>query len=296
MLALADRREGPKQGRNDGEKYDDLPPLVDHAGESRQHDPRRDCDRRHFRRGSEEGRHRRRRALVNVGRPHMEGRRRHFESETRQNEHETEDHANRRRVGDDRRDALERHRPRKAIEQRRTIKHHARRQRAENEIFETRFRGASIVARKGGDDIERQGHQFEAEIKRDEVIRRDQQQHAERGQQDQDRIFEFIERGAAQEIRRQQDRHQRRAERQHLNEARESVVDIGAVEDDRLGFRRQQDRQYRQPQHGDGQFGHQRERALAAPSAHQNERENADGEDDLRQEVMRELREKGHLY
>ncbi len=226
----------------------------------------------------------------------MEGRRRHFERETRQNENETEDHANRRRVGDDRRDALERHRPRKAIEQRCAVKHHARRQRAENEIFETRFRGASIVARKGGDDIERQRHQFEAEIERDEIIRRDQQQHAERGQQDQDRIFEFIERGAAQKIRRQQDRHQRRAKRQHLREARESVVDVGAVEDDRLGFRRQQDRQYRQPQHGDGQLGHQRERALAAPGADQDERENADGEDDLRQEVMRELREKRHLY
>ena len=58
----------------------------------------------------------------------------------------------------------------------------------------------SIIAVEGGDDIERERHQFEAEIERDEIIRRDQQQHAERREQDQHRKFEIVELVALQEI------------------------------------------------------------------------------------------------
>ncbi len=47
-----------------------------------------------------------------------------------------------------------------------------------------------VVAAIGGDDVERQAHQFEAEIERDEIAGRDQHHHAERRQQQQHRKFE----------------------------------------------------------------------------------------------------------
>ena len=48
----------------------------------------------------------------------------------------------------------------------------------------------SVVAVDRRHDVERQAHQFEAEIERDEIGGRDHHQHAERRQQDQHRVFE----------------------------------------------------------------------------------------------------------
>ena len=42
------------------------------------------------------------------------------------------------------------------------------------------------------DHVERQAHQFEPEIERDQVGGRDQHQHAERREQDQHAVFEFL--------------------------------------------------------------------------------------------------------
>ena len=51
----------------------------------------------------------------------------------------------------------------------------------------------SVVAVDGGDDVERQRLQLEAEIERDQVVGRDHHQHAERGEQDEDRELEALE-------------------------------------------------------------------------------------------------------
>ena len=73
-------------------------------------DAQRDGDRRHFGRGGEKGGDRRRRAFVDVGRPHVERHGRHFEREAREQEDEAEDdadlRASRQRLGD----AVELHR------------------------------------------------------------------------------------------------------------------------------------------------------------------------------------------
>ena len=80
-----------------------------------------------------------------------------------------------------------------AVDQRDAVEQHARRQRAEDEILEAGLGRAQTVAVDRGDDVERQRLQLEAEIERDQVVGRDHQHHAERGEQDEDRILELVE-------------------------------------------------------------------------------------------------------
>ena len=74
-----------------------------------------------------------------------------------------------------------------AVDQRGAVEQHAGRQRAQHEILEARLARAHVVALDGGDDVERQALQLEAEVERDQVAGRDHQQHAERRQQQQHR-------------------------------------------------------------------------------------------------------------
>ena len=62
-----------------------MPGNADHG---RAHE---DGDAGDLGRGGEEGRHRRRRALVDVGRPHVERHRRNLEAEADEQEHQAED-------------------------------------------------------------------------------------------------------------------------------------------------------------------------------------------------------------
>ena len=144
-----------------------------------------------LRRGGEERRDRRRRALVDVRRPHVERHGRDLEAEAGEQEHQAEDQPDAAllaRLGD----AGEAHRAGEAVDQRGAVEQHARRQRAEHEIFQPRFGRAHVVAVDRRDHVERQAHQLEAEIERDQVGRRDQHQHAGGREQDQDRIFELL--------------------------------------------------------------------------------------------------------
>src|ERR1700759_4356406 len=50
---------------------------------------------------------------------------------------------------------------------------------AETQIFQPPLTRAQRIAMACGDDIERQAHQFEPEIERDQIGRRDQHEHAE---------------------------------------------------------------------------------------------------------------------
>ena len=116
-----------------------------------------------FRCGSKEGGDRRRRAFVDVGRPHMERHRRDLEGEADGDQHDADDEADRDRaaIGEIMRQRVEAGRPGKAVDHRRAIEQHARGERTEDEIFETGFGRADIVAMKGGDDVKRQALQFE---------------------------------------------------------------------------------------------------------------------------------------
>ena len=106
----------------------------------------------------EEGGHRRRRALVDVRRPHVERHRRNLEAEAGEQEHQAEHAApmlglpcaacampaKLDRAG-------------KAVNQRRAVEQHARGQRAEHEIFEAGFGRAHRVAVDRRDHVERTG-------------------------------------------------------------------------------------------------------------------------------------------
>ena len=81
----------------------------------------------------------------------------------------------------------------------------------------------TIVAVEGGEHVEREALQLEADIERDEVGGRDHQHHAEHGEDDQHRELEAAELLAHQEAL-AHDQHERGAgEHEHLGEAREVV-------------------------------------------------------------------------
>ena len=155
-----------------------------------------------------------------------------LEREAGQDEHEAEQNADIRMIMHRLRDRGEGDRAGIAVDERRAVKQHARRQRAEHEILEARFGGAQIMAAIGGDYVERQAHQFEAEIERDEIVGRDQHQHAERANEDEDREFEAADPLLAHELGGQHHRHQRADERERAHEAGEGVIGEGAVEGD----------------------------------------------------------------
>ena len=77
----------------------------------------------------------------------------------------------------------------KAVNHRRAIEQHARSERAEDEILQARFGRADVVTMESGNDIEREALQFERDIERDEIVRRDHHHHAGRGEQHQHGIF-----------------------------------------------------------------------------------------------------------
>ena len=213
----------------------------------------------------------------------MERRRRHFEGEADKQEDEAEDDADRARALNGRGDAGEIDRARKAVDQRGAIEQHAGGERAKDEIFEPGLRRPDIVAIEGGDHVKRERHQFEAKIERDEVLRSDQRQHADRGEQDEDRELEFVDALAGEEILAHDQRHHRAKQRQHLHEATEAVVDDGAVKHDRVCFGAEREDEYGGGEEADRDLGHRPVRDLAAKGAEQHERKDADCQNQLRQ-------------
>ncbi len=181
-------------------------------------------------RGGEEGGHRRRRALIDVGRPHVERHRRDLEGEAGQHEDEADDEAGGAALGQRRGDRLEARVTGEAVDQRRAVEEHAGRERAEHEIFEAGLGGAGVVAVDGGDDVGGERHQLQPEIEADQVVRRDHHQHAERGEQDEDREFEALEALDPGEALGEDDGDGRADERGDLHEARKTVDDEGAAE------------------------------------------------------------------
>ena len=191
-------------------------------------------------RGGEERGDRRRRALVDVGRPHVERHRRNLEAEAGEQEHQSERQADA-ALGGGLGDAGERDRAAEAVNQRGAVEQHAGRQRAENEVFQPGLGRTHVVAADRRDHVERQAHQFEAEIERDQVGRRNQHQHAGGRQQDQHRILEPLLLLAAEIVERHQDRDRRAGQRQELQEAREVVDDEAAAERDQPAVRQHDD-------------------------------------------------------
>ncbi|GCC45278.1 hypothetical protein chiPu_0029552, partial [Chiloscyllium punctatum] len=201
-VGLADRGERAQRHRGDRHEHQDLLPLADDARECGQRRTGEHRERGDLRSGREECRHRRRRSLIDVGRPHVERHRRDLEAEPGEQEHQAEHDADAAGGGGGR-DAGERDRAGETVDQRSTVQQHARRQRAEHEILQAGLARLGIVALAGGNDIERKAHQLEAEVERDQVAGRDQYHHAERREQHQDRELEGTARRLGQVLGRQ---------------------------------------------------------------------------------------------
>ena len=264
------------------------------AWKSRQSHPHQHRHRRHLRPRGKEGRHRRRRTLIDVGRPHVERHRRYLEGKTRQHEDQAEHHAERRRTLQRRGDAREGDRAGIAVHQRYAVEQHARGERAEHKIFDAGLGGAQVVAAIGGDDIERQTHQFEAEVQRDEIGGRYQHHHAERPEQQQHGKFEAADLVAAHEVDRQQQRRQRADQRERLHEARERIVGEGAIERDALRPVSDQKDDERDAEQRDGALGHQPDRALPAQRPEEDEHEHAERQDEFGQDDRERKRRRVH--
>ena len=242
-----------------------------------------------------ERRHRGRRAFIDVRRPHVERHGGNLEAEAGEQKNQAEDQpdaAMRRGL----RDAGKTHRAGKTVNQRRAVEQHSRRQRAEHEIFQSGFGRAQRIAMAGGDHVERQAHQFEAEIERDQIGGRDQHHHAERGEHDQHRIFEALLPLVLGVIERHGDGGGRAGQGQDFEEAGKIVDDEAAVEAHKLaGGKEIEDhaggdqKRNRQPVDDAG-------RARVAIGAEHQQRHGAEPEHDFRQQRIERRHVRGRVH
>ncbi len=92
-VGLSDRTQRADHDRCERGENHDLPPCVDLRTESIERDPHGERQRGHFGRGGEQGRHRGRRAFIDIGRPHVERHRADFEGKSGEHEHHAEQRA-----------------------------------------------------------------------------------------------------------------------------------------------------------------------------------------------------------
>ena len=164
----------PRKIEASAAKIDDLPPGVGRRAERVDADAGDEQHGGDFRRRGEEGRYRRRRAFVNVGRPHVERHRADLEGEAGEHEHQAEQQAERRRAArESGGDAGEAGRAGEAVEQRNAVEQDAAGERAEDEIFEAGFGRALVGAAVGSEHVAGEAVQLEPDIERDQAGRRD---------------------------------------------------------------------------------------------------------------------------
>ena len=131
-------------------------------------------------RGHERG-DRRRRALVDVGRPHVERRGRDLEAEPDQEQRETdEQHAvvEQHDLREELRDPGEVRRAGRAVDERDAVEEHRRRERAEQEVLEAGLLRREPAAVERGEHVQRDRQDLERQEDGDEVVGRRHQHHA----------------------------------------------------------------------------------------------------------------------
>jgi hypothetical protein len=128
----------------------------------------------------------RRRALVDVGHPHVEGRGAELEAQAGDDEDEAEDQhlAVDAAGGDGFEDLGDLQRAGGAVHHAQAVEQEAAGQRAEHEVLHRRLGGHRVVAAQRGQRVQRQAHQFQAQVDDQEVVgrahHRDAQQHEQR--------------------------------------------------------------------------------------------------------------------
>ena len=217
----------------------------------------------------------------------MERHHRDLEAEAREQENEPEHESQMsgacaalgRRLGD----AGKVHGAGEAVDQRRAVKQHARGQGAEDEILEARLGRAHGIAIDGGDHVEREAHQFEPEIERDQIGRRDEHHHPGGREQDQDRIFEPLLLLGREIVGGHQDRGRRSGQCQQLEETGEVVDDEAVAKGDEPARRQPDDDGAGEDQQQDRRTVDAPGRLLATECADHQQRHGAEREHDFRQ-------------
>ena len=149
---------------------------------------------RHLGGRGKEGGDGRRRALIYVGRPHVERHRADLEGQTRQHEHHAEQRAHRQSGAKGA--AMQRFANAKvtggackAVNEADAEQQNAAGKGTQHEIFKARLGAALVVAQEAGQHISGQRVQLQTDIQRQQVGGRYHHAHAERGKQHQQRIF-----------------------------------------------------------------------------------------------------------
>ena len=285
MLRLADGGEGAERHRGDRDEDDDLLPVGGDRLEGAHGDAHDQRHGRHLRRGGEEGGDRRRRALIDVGRPHVERHGRDLEGEAGQHEDEAEDQAELALAAAERRgDRLEAGVAGVAVDQADAVEQHARGQRAEDEIFQAGFGRAQVVAVDGGEHIDApatavRGRDRARSCSLAEIISimpSVRRAGSAPGYSNLSNCSVSAKRTDMTSVARRAD------QRQHLHEAGEGIGDEGAAEGRAVARCRRSARRRRRRPDGDGKAGDQPARARPAKDADHQEHHRADREDKLR--------------
>ncbi len=77
--------------------------------------------------------------------------------------------------------------PGNSVQQRHAIQQHARRKRAEQKVLHRRFVRSLLAFGKRDEDVERQRHQFETDVERDEIVTAGNEHHAD-GREEHERV------------------------------------------------------------------------------------------------------------
>ena len=223
-------------------------------------------------------------AAKNVRGPHMERNGRNLEGEAGEQEDQSENQAGAGVFpGEDRGDLLETCMDGEAVDQRTSVKQHARRQRAQHEILQARLRRTQGIPVDRGNDIKREALEFDPHIKRNQIAGGDHHQHAEGRQHDEDRIFEFPEPLGLHETVRHDDGDRGRGKRQDFHEAGEFVGNEAAAERGRLHGRDGQNGKRASKQKPDTKPVDGLGGMFAAKHAEHEECHRAHGQDDFRE-------------
>ena len=184
-VGLHDGYEVPQDQGQDAHAQDEPAPVRFHAPEAFEHHPEERPETRGFGGHGHERGHRGRRALVHVRGPHVERHRRHLEAEPHDHQHQgDEDQRVVESTRIDRRGDFDQARAaRGAEDEGNAVKQEARRERAQDEILGRRFDGPGFKPLEARQDVERDGHQLDAEIDDQEVGAGDHDHHAGQGKQ-----------------------------------------------------------------------------------------------------------------
>src|SRR5512132_3926312 len=187
-IPLHDRGEVPPGERDARDDRDCDRPEILLARKRGDQDAEGEHQSDRLRRGRHERRDRRRRALVDVWRPHVERRRRRLEGEPRKHHRKPGEHeavVGEPLLPDRARNCPELQLTRRAVDEHRAEEQDGRAEAADDEVLEARFQGAHDVDLDRTEDVEADREPLQPEEQRHQVVRLHQERHAaaRRGQQ-----------------------------------------------------------------------------------------------------------------